>query len=49
LRPATPVELDVVFFYGSLVLSLAAVVLFLFLIRRPADPTDPPRPPEGSG
>jgi hypothetical protein len=37
-----------VLFYGSLVLSLAAVVLFLFLMRRPADPTDPPQPPGGA-
>lgn len=28
-------DLDVVLFYGSLGLALAAVVLFLFLLRRP--------------
>ena len=37
--------LDVVLFYGSLVLSLAAVVLFLVLMRRSGSGASrPPRP-----
>jgi hypothetical protein len=32
------IDLDVLLFYGSLLLSVAAVVLFLFLMRRPLDP-----------
>jgi hypothetical protein len=36
--------LDVVLFYGSLLLALAALVLFLVLMRRPEDPEGPRRP-----
>jgi hypothetical protein len=34
------ISLDVVLFWGSLIVALAAVVLFVFLMRRPDEPRD---------
>jgi hypothetical protein len=42
-----PLDLDGVLFYGSLLLSLAAVVLFLALMRRKEPPSPRPSAPKG--